>query len=97
FSRDWSSDVCSSDLVDLSRLPTRSEEAWSGTKAEGKERVKELARQLADLQELFYADGRQRLLVVLQAMDTAGKDTTIRDVFGRRSEERRVGREWRGG
>lgn len=69
--------------VDLSRLPTRSDEAWSGTKAEGKERVKDLARQLADLQELFYADGRQRLLVVLQAMDTAGKDSTIRDVFGR--------------
>ena len=36
---------------------------------------------LAELQELFYADGRHRLLVVLQGMDTSGKDGTIRHVF----------------
>lgn len=33
------------------------------------------------LQELLYAEGRHKLLVVLQAMDTAGKDSTIRHVF----------------
>ncbi|WP_324779536.1 polyphosphate kinase 2 family protein [Thiobacillus sedimenti] len=36
---------------------------------------------LETLQELLYAEGRHRLLVVLQAMDTAGKDSTIRHVF----------------
>ena len=40
-----------------------------------------LTARLAELQELLYADGRHRLLVVLQGMDTAGKDGTIRDVF----------------
>ncbi len=38
-------------------------------------------RELADLQRLFWADGRHALLVVLQAMDTGGKDGTIRNVF----------------
>lgn len=40
-----------------------------------------LTDRLAELQELFWADGRHRLLVVLQGMDTAGKDGTIKDVF----------------
>lgn len=37
---------------------------------------------LAELQQLFYGDGRRSLLVVLQGMDTSGKDGTIRHVFG---------------
>ena len=69
--------------VDLADHPTRSDSGWTGGKAAGKERVEELAKRLYDLQELFYADSGNRLLVVLQAMDTAGKDSTIRDVFGR--------------
>ena len=65
----------------LSQFPTRQD--WPGSKEEGHERVLALARRLAELQDVFYADGRHRLLVVLQAMDTAGKDSTIRDVFGK--------------
>lgn len=38
-------------------------------------------QRLAELQNLLYADGSQSLLVVLQAMDAAGKDSTIRRVF----------------
>jgi PPK2 family polyphosphate:nucleotide phosphotransferase len=41
-----------------------------------------LTDRLAELQELLFADGRRRLLVVLQGMDTAGKDGAIKDVFG---------------
>jgi PPK2 family polyphosphate:nucleotide phosphotransferase len=40
-----------------------------------------LTARLAELQERFYADGRHRLLVVLQGTDTSGKDGTIKDVF----------------
>jgi PPK2 family polyphosphate:nucleotide phosphotransferase len=40
-----------------------------------------LTARLAELQERFWADGRHRLLVVLQGMDTAGKDGAIKDVF----------------
>ncbi len=41
----------------------------------------ERGTRLEALQELLYAEGRHKLLVVLQAMDTAGKDSTIRHVF----------------
>lgn len=40
-----------------------------------------LRTKLEALQELLYAEGRHKLLIVLQAMDTAGKDSTIRHVF----------------
>jgi PPK2 family polyphosphate:nucleotide phosphotransferase len=42
----------------------------------------ELNGQLADLQERLWAEGTRALLVVLQAMDTGGKDGTIKRVFG---------------
>src|SRR5262249_28339333 len=39
------------------------------------------AERMDKLQYLLYADGSQSLLVVLQALDAAGKDGTIRHVF----------------
>jgi PPK2 family polyphosphate:nucleotide phosphotransferase len=36
---------------------------------------------LADLQNVFYASQQWALLIVLQGMDTAGKDGTIRHIF----------------
>ncbi len=52
---------------------------------EGKDEARQLLRQLnkelEHLQELLYAEGEHRLLVVLQAMDSGGKDGTIRHVF----------------
>lgn len=35
-----------------------------------------------ELQDRLYAEGKQALLVVLQAMDAGGKDGTIRRIFG---------------
>ena len=50
-----------------------------------KERTKEILdknlEDLAEAQELFYADDRYALLIVLQAMDAAGKDGTIKHVM----------------
>jgi len=46
-----------------------------------KHRSRTLRKRLAALQRLLYADGRYSVLVVLQAMDTGGKDSTIRRVF----------------
>jgi PPK2 family polyphosphate:nucleotide phosphotransferase len=51
------------------------------SKVEGRERIIALTDQLGNLQELLYADGRHRFLVVLQAIDAGGKDGTIRAVF----------------
>lgn len=44
--------------------------------------LREQAARIAKLQRVFYADGRRALLIVLQGRDAAGKDGTIRHVFG---------------
>ena len=41
-----------------------------------------LTEKLRDLQHLMYAEDKRSLLVVLQGRDAAGKDGTIRQVFG---------------
>ncbi len=51
-------------------------------KAEGKELLKQEKEKLSKLQEKLYADGSKSLLIVLQAMDAAGKDSLIEHVFG---------------
>jgi PPK2 family polyphosphate:nucleotide phosphotransferase len=38
-------------------------------------------QQLSDLQEVLYASQAKAILIVLQGMDTAGKDGTIRHIF----------------
>ncbi len=52
------------------------------TKEEGTELLIKEKEKLRELQERLYADGSQSLLVVLQAMDAAGKDSMIEHVFG---------------
>ncbi len=54
---------------------------FGGSRKEGKDLVDARSRRLEELQELLYAGGIHKLLLVLQAMDTAGKDSTIRHVF----------------
>lgn len=53
---------------------------------EGKEKSLELLdglkKRLYDLQVMLHAERKHRLLIILQGMDTAGKDGTIRHVFG---------------
>ncbi len=55
--------------------------AFKGGKKEGLTALAELNKQLEELQELLYARQQEKLLVVFQAMDTGGKDGTIRSVF----------------
>jgi PPK2 family polyphosphate:nucleotide phosphotransferase len=57
----------------------------SDSKADDKAAVDALALELDALQNLFYADRRFKLLVVLQGLDTSGKDGTLRGVFSRMS------------
>jgi PPK2 family polyphosphate:nucleotide phosphotransferase len=52
-----------------------------GDKAANKARVAELSRELDALQDRFFARRDRKLLLVLQGMDTSGKDGTIRAVF----------------
>jgi len=50
-------------------------------KSDARTRLDDSRTQLEALQELLYAESKHKLLIVLQAMDTAGKDSTIRHVF----------------
>ena len=50
-------------------------------KREGKESLKTDREELVRLQEVLYAEGKHAVLIVLQAMDTGGKDGVIRHVM----------------
>jgi PPK2 family polyphosphate:nucleotide phosphotransferase len=70
---------------DLERFDPAAKPCSSGDKEADKARITELALELDGLQQLFYADRRYKLLVVLQGIDTSGKDGSIRAVFGQMS------------
>jgi PPK2 family polyphosphate:nucleotide phosphotransferase len=55
--------------------------AFDGNKTEGRERLLALNEKLEALQEVLYAEHKHKVLIVLQGMDTSGKDGTIRHVF----------------
>jgi len=67
--------------VDLRQWDPDEKAEYSGTKKEAKKYLDELNDELEALQELLYAENKHKLLIVLQAMDTGGKDGTIRHVF----------------
>jgi len=67
--------------IDLSSFDTRDTTLFDDGKKAGKKVHKELNSRLESLQEQLYAQGKHRLLIVLQATDTGGKDGTIRRVF----------------
>lgn len=51
-------------------------------KLEAAKALAEDQKWLTEAQNVLYAEGKHSLLIVLQAMDTGGKDGTIRTVFG---------------
>jgi PPK2 family polyphosphate:nucleotide phosphotransferase len=67
--------------VDLDAVDPSSTAPFDGDKDAGRDATKALNERLEDLQELLYAEARHKVLVVLQATDTGGKDGTIRHVF----------------
>ncbi len=52
-----------------------------GSREELKRQLKRIRRELGELQDTLYAQGKYAVLVCLQGMDTAGKDSLIREVF----------------
>lgn len=86
----WSSDPASllhvgNDFV-LSHVDPSSTPGFEGRKRDGKRVLAACAGELAGLQERLYAESRsgarRRVLLILQAMDTAGKGGVIRHVVG---------------
>ena len=66
--------------VRLANLPT-GDKGEFGDKAAIDALMANHCKKLDDLQELLYASQSKALLIVLQGMDTAGKDGTIRHIF----------------
>ena len=76
--------------IDLSQFKVNSRIELSKTKTkidleasedEIKDKMKEVRKDLGDWQDTLYAYGKYAVLICLQGMDTAGKDSLIREVF----------------
>ena len=67
--------------VKLSKWDPNDTGDFKGGKKEGLAQLGMLNVKLEELQELLFAEHKHKVLVVLQAMDTGGKDGAIRRVF----------------
>jgi PPK2 family polyphosphate:nucleotide phosphotransferase len=67
--------------LDLSGSATSTQDGFDGSKADAAALLETMNVRLAALQELLYAGAHHKVLVVLQGMDTSGKDGTIKHVF----------------
>lgn len=67
--------------IDLSNWNPNEKGDFKGGKEDGLAEVEKLNTKLEKLQEVLYAEHKHKVLVVLQAMDTGGKDGVIRRVF----------------
>ena len=66
--------------VDLEKFSTKKDESYS--KKEVKEEIlPENLEKMFEYQEKLYAENKRGILVVLQAMDAAGKDSLVKKVF----------------
>jgi PPK2 family polyphosphate:nucleotide phosphotransferase len=66
-------------MIHLSKLPTGPDKSIDRKKTE--KEILKYKEQLFSLQNILYAEKKHSLLIILQGMDAAGKDGTIRHVF----------------
>ncbi len=67
--------------ISLDDIDTRDKSCFPDRAAAEASTAADIAR-IDQLQDVLYAEGKHALLIVLQATDTGGKDSTIRKVFG---------------
>ncbi|QQE10593.1 polyphosphate kinase 2 family protein [Planctomycetota bacterium] len=63
--------------IHLNAIPTTIEY----DKKLAKEQFKKQSKELTHLQELMYAEAKHAVLIILQAMDAGGKDSTVRHIM----------------
>ena len=72
--------------VDLTSIDTDAAAGFTGAKTDGKAALTKMGSELAELQERLFAQRsagtRQRVLLILQGMDTSGKGGTLRHTVG---------------
>ncbi|MDB2606514.1 polyphosphate kinase 2 family protein [Zobellia sp.] len=65
--------------IELSKCPTY--EDFGTTDKQLKKQLETVREELGDFQDILYAHGKYSVLICLQGIDTAGKDSLIREVF----------------
>ena len=65
--------------IKIKDLPTTVD--LKSNKKELKAALRDVSKDLADIQNAMYAHGKYSVLFCIQGMDTAGKDSLIREVF----------------
>lgn len=73
--------VKSGEPIDLDDFDPDDHSGFSGDKQDAVAHLATLNQELEGLQELLYAQRKNKLLIILQGMDTSGKDGVIRNVF----------------
>jgi PPK2 family polyphosphate:nucleotide phosphotransferase len=68
-------------VVDLADFPPDATDGFEGEKGEARDENERLSERLGELQVLLHASKAAKVLVVLQGMDTSGKDNTTKRVF----------------
>ena len=68
--------------IKLSDYDPEDKSQFAGGKKKAERRLVELVQKLDELQEVLYAEHKHKVLVVLQALDTGGKDGVINHVLG---------------
>lgn len=51
------------------------------TDKEAKKKLSKISKQLSEIQDTIYAHGKYGVLICIQGMDTAGKDSLVREIF----------------
>lgn len=64
----------------LKEISTRAPKEFD--KSETEKKTGQMIKELDDLQNLLYAEGKHSILIVIQGMDASGKDGVIRNVMG---------------
>lgn len=66
--------------LSLAKWPTETKKFYT-SKEDYKSQLKDSVEAISELQNILYASGKHSVLIILQAMDAAGKDGIIRHVF----------------
>lgn len=67
--------------ISLKKFDPQDTSWWQKDKADAKKELKKLRKKLINLQQVLYSENKHKVLIILQAMDSGGKDGTIRSIF----------------
>ncbi len=73
--------ISESEEIDLRKWDPDDTSGIPEKKSDAKGEIEDLKQKLAELQEVLYAEHKHKILIVLQGMDAAGKDSTIKTIF----------------